>query len=68
MKLRRLLMWYCALMLLAGLVMRWMGVDHAGWVIGGCLAVLVFVFLVPVMGERSRQPPDAPERRVQSRE
>ena len=68
MKLRRVLMLFCAWALLAGLVMRWAGIGHAGWIIGGAAAALVFLFLLPVMGERSRQPPDAPERRVQSGE
>ncbi len=64
MKLLRLLMWCSVLVLLAGLAMRWIGIDYAGWVIGGNLAAFVFLFLVPAMGERSRQPADAPERRI----
>ena len=47
-----------------GLAMRWAALPHAGWVIGGAAAALVFLFLLPVMGERARQPSDAPERKV----
>ena len=47
-----------------GLLVRWAGAPWGGWVAGLAAAALVFVFLVPGMGERARQPPDAPERKV----
>ena len=47
-----------------GLVLRAADVGGAGWVIGLSAAALVFLFLLPVMGERSRQPSDAPERKA----
>ena len=47
-----------------GLAMRWAGIEGSGWVVAVSAAALVFVFLLPIMGERARQPADAPERRV----
>jgi hypothetical protein len=64
MKLRSVLMWFSAWVLLAGLVMRWMGVGPSGWVIAVGAGSLVFLFLLPAMGERSRQPADSPDRRA----
>ena len=64
MTLRRILMGCLAAVLGIGLAMRWAGIAHSGWVIAVSAAALVFVFLVPIMGERARQPSDAPERRV----
>ena len=49
--------------LLIGVVLRGFDVAHAGWLIAIGAAALVFLFLMPAMGERARQPPDAPERR-----
>ena len=61
---RRILMGCLAAALGIGLAMRWAGIAHSGWVIAVSAAALVFVFLLPIMGERARQPSDAPERRV----
>ena len=61
---RRILFGMLAFVLVVGLAMRWAGLAHAGWVIGGAAAGLIFMFLLPIMGERSRQPSDAPERKV----
>ena len=47
-----------------GLLVWWSGAAWGKWVAGIASAGLVFVFLVPLMGERARQPADAPERRV----
>ena len=47
-----------------GLAMRWAALAHAGWVNAISAAALLFLFLLPVMGERARQPSDAPERKV----
>jgi hypothetical protein len=60
----RILMLLSAWVLLAGLVMRWMGIDHAGWLIGGAIVVPSFLFLLSLMRERWKQPADAPERRA----
>ena len=61
---RRILFGMLAFVLVVGLAMRWASLAHAGWVIGGAVAGLIFLSLMPIMGERSRQPSDAPERRV----
>ena len=61
---RRILFGMLAFVLVVGLAMRWAGLAHAGWVIGGAVAALIFLFLLPIMGERSRQPSDAPERKI----
>ena len=50
--------------LVVGLAMQWAGLPRAGWVIAISAAALVFLFLLPIMGERARQPSDAPERKV----
>jgi len=50
--------------LVIGVAMRWASLPYAGWVIGGAASALVFLFLLPIMGERARQPSDAPERKV----
>ena len=47
-----------------GILLRWSGAAWGGWVAGIAAAALVFVFLLPAMGERARQPPEAPERKV----
>jgi uncharacterized membrane protein YkgB len=52
-----------ALTLATGLAMRWAGVGGGGWAIAVGGAALVFLFFLPAMGERARQPHDAPERR-----
>jgi uncharacterized membrane protein YkgB len=54
----------CALTLPVGIAMRWAGVPGSGWVIGLSGAALVFLFLMPVMGARSREPADSPSRRA----
>ena len=64
MRIRRILMGCLAAVLGIGLAMRWAGIAHSGWVIALAAAALVFLFLLPVMGERARQPSDAPERKV----
>ena len=64
MKIRRVLMWCCALAGLVGLAMRWVGMSPAGWVLGAACAVWVFLFLLPVMGSRAREPSDSPLRRA----
>ena len=61
---RRILFGMLTFVLAVGLAMRWAGIAHSGWVIAVSAALLVFVFLLPIMGERARQPSDAPERRV----
>ena len=61
---RRILFGMLAFVLVVGLAMRWAGLAHAGWVIGSAVTGLIFLFLLPIMGERSRQPSDAPERKV----
>ena len=61
---RRILGGALAFVLAIGLAMRWASLPHAGWVIGGAACALVFLFLLPIMGERARQPSDAPERHV----
>ena len=61
---KRILNGALVFVLAIGLAMRWADLPHAGWVIGGAAAALVFLFLLPVMGERARQPSDAPERKV----
>ena len=61
---RRILFGMLAFVLVVGLAMRWASLVYAGWVIGGAVAGLIFLFLMPLMGERSRQPSDAPERKV----
>ena len=61
---RRIVMGTLAFVLAIGLAMRWAGLAHSGWVIAGAAGALIFVFLAPIMGERSRQPSDAPERKV----
>jgi len=60
----RILVLLCVWVLLAGLVMRWVGIAYAGWVIGGAAGALVFGFLLSLIHERWRQPADAPERRA----
>ena len=64
MKIRSVLMWGCALAVLVGLAMRWVGVSRAGWVIGAACVAWVFLFLLPVMGSRAREPADSPLRRA----
>jgi len=49
--------------LLTGIVLDGVGTAHSGWAIAIGAAALVLLFLMPAMGERARQPPDAPERR-----
>ena len=64
MRIRRILIGCLAAALGIGLSMRWTGMAHSGWVIALSAAALAFLFLLPVMGERARQPSDASERRV----
>ena len=64
MRRKRILNGALVFVLAIGLAMRWASLPYAGWVIGGAVAALVFLFLLPVMGERARQPSDAPERQV----
>ena len=54
----------CVLALLVGIVMRWIGVAYSGWVISLSGALLVFLFLLPAMGGRMREPPDSAYRRA----
>ena len=61
---KRILTGALVFVLAIGLAMRWAALPHAGWVIGGAATALVFLFLLPIMGERARQPSDAPERKV----
>ena len=61
---RRILMGTLAFVFVVGLAMRWAGLAYSGWVIAVSAAALVFLFLLPIMGERARQPSDAPERKV----
>ena len=61
---RRILSAIFGFAFIVGLAMRWAALAHAGWVIGLSAASLVFLFLLPIMGERARQPSDAPERKV----
>jgi hypothetical protein len=64
MTLRKALMWICAAGLLAGVVMRRVGLPHWGWVVCVSGGALAFLFLLPAMGARSREPSDSPSRRV----
>ena len=64
MRLRSAAMLAAFAVLLVGIVLHGFDVPHAGWPIAIAAAALVFLFLMPAMGERARQPPDAPERRV----
>jgi len=64
MRIRRALMIGCALTLAVGIAMRWTGMPGSGWVIGLSAAALVFLFLLPAMGARSREPADSPLRRA----
>ena len=61
---RRILFGTFGFAFVVGLAMRWADLAYAGWVIGLSAATLVFLFLLPIMGERARQPSDAPERKV----
>ena len=63
MKFRFVSMLCAGIALLIGVVLDGFGIPHAGWAIALGAAALVFLFLMPAMGERARQPPDAPERR-----
>ena len=61
--------WIATLVVLAlacafGLLVWWAGAPWGRWVAGIAAAALVFAFLVPIMGERARQPADAPDRRA----
>ena len=64
MRCKRILNGALVFVLAIGLAMRWAALPYAAWVSGGAVSALVFLFLLPIMGERSRQSSDAPERRV----
>ena len=69
MKIRSLLMLACALAIPFGWAMQSVGMTRSGgWVIAIGAGALIFLFLLPAMGERSRQPSNAPERRVHWRD
>ncbi|MBC7954638.1 MAG: hypothetical protein H7Y33_02040 [Cytophagales bacterium] len=57
---RRWIMWVCATALVAGVVMRWVGMPLSGWVISVSAAVLAFAFVAPAMGGRMREDPRSP--------
>jgi uncharacterized membrane protein YkgB len=63
-RIRRVLMGVCCLALLVGAAMRWVGMPSATWVLGISAAAWVFLFLLPAMGGRSREPADSPLRRA----
>ena len=63
-RIRRVLMGGCCLALLVGAAMRWVGMPSATWVLGLSAAAWVFLFLLPAMGGRSREPADSPLRRA----
>jgi hypothetical protein len=64
MRWRRILFGTFGFVFVVGLAMHWAALPRAGWVIAISAAALVFLFLLPIMGERARQPSDAPERQV----
>ena len=64
MRWRRILFGIFGFAFIVGLAMRYAGLAHAGIVIAVSAAALAFLFLLPIMGERARQPSDALERKV----